>query len=67
MKNNNIYVIKNKPEELPSFFHSILGERVIITGEEYLGKVPIKFIDNPEKIKVAQRVKVDLLEKERSN
>lgn len=42
-------------------FYDILGEKVVVTGEWYLGKYPVEFIDNPNLNTVAQRVRGDLL------
>lgn len=53
-------VIVDKKEFAPQF-HDILGERVVVTGEKYLSKYPVYFIDRPELSRKAQRVREDLL------
>lgn len=53
-------VSRDKSEFAPTFY-PILGERVRITGEPIGGKYPVWFIDKPELINVAQRIRGDLL------
>jgi hypothetical protein len=61
IKVGEIYTVSTDKKEFAPQFYPCLGERVRVTGEKYLGKYPVEFVDKPELIKVAQRVREDLL------
>ncbi|PLR99575.1 hypothetical protein [Bacillus sp. T33-2] len=56
-----IYTVSTDKKEFAPQFYPCLGERVRVTGAKHLGKYPVDFLDKPELIKVAQKVREDLL------